>query len=282
LGFRIESIQPALVRGGLHYSGARGWHFTKLLGAQLDESTISELRAQYDKAVESLQKAEIRATAGQLGLEVMHEIRNPLEALGHLVYLAHEQAEEPGEVRKYMKLAEEQVATLAHISHQTLAFARSSAAIKPVNLVALAEAALRIHQRTIEAKKIRLVRELPVELVADIHTTEILQVVSNVIHNALDALPAEGILRLRLRKRPGELEFVIADNGHGIPKESLAEVFEPFFTTKEEGGTGLGLALSKNIVDLHRGKIRVRSSVRPGKSGTIFKISLPDKKVRPF
>ena len=73
----------------------------------------------------------------------------------------------------------------------------------------------------------------------------------------------------------GKIEFVIADNGHGIPKEHTSDIFQPFFTTKEDRGTGLGLAVSKNIVERHKGRISVRSSVRPGKSGTIFKISIP-------
>jgi signal transduction histidine kinase len=102
-----------------------------------------------------------------------------------------------------------------------------------------------------------------------------LQVISNLIHNSIDALPQDGILRLRLRKAEGEIHLLIADNGHGIPAEYADEIFQPFITTKEERGTGLGLALTKRIVERHRGTIRMRSSVRPGKSGTLFKISLP-------
>jgi signal transduction histidine kinase len=69
--------------------------------------------------------------------------------------------------------------------------------------------------------------------------------------------------------------LVIADNGHGIPNELVDNIFKPFFTTKKERGTGLGLALSKRIVERHRGTIKMRSSARPGRSGTIFKISIP-------
>jgi signal transduction histidine kinase len=122
---------------------------------------------------------------------------------------------------------------------------------------------------------VRLVKDLPPELVVGAQTGAMLQVISNVIVNALDALPYEGTLHLRLRKLHGQVELLIADNGHGIPKENSEKIFEPFFTTKGERGTGLGLALSKDIVEGHRGKIRLRSSVRPGKSGTTFKISLP-------
>ena len=241
----------------------------------MNTDDFSELQAKLAITTERLQKSEERATAGQLALEVMHEIRGPLEALGHLAYLALEEAENPARVRDYVRRAEEQIATLSQIASQTLGFARTSHAPHPSDLVNVAEAALRIHQRVIETKRVHLVKELPEKLVAEVYTGELLQVVSNVIVNALDALPPTGTLRLRLRKRHGEIQFVIADNGHGIPKEQTSHIFQPFFTTKEDRGTGLGLAVSKNIVDRHKGRISVRSSVRPGKSGTIFKISIP-------
>jgi len=241
----------------------------------MDTDLISDLQAKLAIATERLQESEERATAGQLALEMMHEIRGPLEALGNLRYLALEEADAPVKVREYMHLAEEQIATLNHVTSQILGFARSSRSPTQTNLASVAEAALRIHQRTIESKRVHLIKELPENLVAQAHTGEILQVVSNVIVNALDALPPNGTLHLRLRKRHGEVQFVIADNGHGIPREHASEIFQPFFTTKGEHGTGLGLSLSKNIVERHQGKIRVRSRVQPGKSGTIFTISLP-------
>lgn len=237
--------------------------------------TISELQEKLSCAAECLQKSDERATAGRLALEVMHEIRNPLEALGNLIYLTLGNADTPAEVRKYMRLADEQMELLKQIASQTLAYARTSQSAHDIDLVGIAEAALRIHQRTIADKKVRLIKKLPDGLVAEVRTSQMLQVMSNVIVNALDALPVDGTLCLRMRKRNHEVEFVIADNGHGIPKEHASEIFKPFFTTKEGHGTGLGLALSKNIVDSHKGKIRMRSSIRPGKSGTTFKISLP-------
>jgi signal transduction histidine kinase len=258
-----------------HLTLSRVLSRTPFLGRSMTGNTISELQAKLATAAESLQKSDERATAGRLALEVMHEIRNPLEALGNLVYLTLRNADDPAEVRKYMHLAGEQMALVNQIASQTLAFARTSQSPRAVDLVGLAEAALRIHQRTITEKKVHLVKELPEGIVAEVHTGQMLQVISNVIVNALDALPEDGTLCLRMRKRDDEVQFVIADNGHGIPKEHCSEIFKPFFTTKEGNGTGLGLALSKNIVDRHRGKIRMRSSVRPGKSGTTFKISIP-------
>jgi signal transduction histidine kinase len=221
------------------------------------------------------EKAEARATAGLLALEMMHEIRNPLEALNNLIYLGLEKADEPETVRQYLRLAQEQTTALSEISSYVLGFAKSSRLPKSTCLVALVEAALRIHRKALERKTIHLVKDMPDGLSAEVHGGQILQVVSNLMANALDALPIDGTLCIRLRRCRSEAHFVVADNGHGIPKSIFAHIFEPFFTTKDEVGTGLGLALSKRIVEGHRGRIRVRSSVRPGKSGTIFKISLP-------
>jgi len=183
-------------------------------------------------------------------------------------------ADDPQKVRTYSHLAEEQMATLSRIANQTLRFARSARAVQAYSLGSVAEAALRIHQRMIEAKKVHLVKEFE-DVVDPVCAGEILQVISNLLDNALEALPPQGTLRLRLRKRGGEIRFLLADNGHGISREHLPHIFQPFFTTKEGRGTGLGLALSRNIVDRRPGNIRVRSSDRPGKSGTTFMISIP-------
>ena len=241
----------------------------------MEQPSKPGLQSGTTKTGQSEQKTEERNTAGRLALEVMHEIRNPLEALGHLTYLTLNDPHDPEKVVKYMRMAEEQMATLNRIVSQTLGFARTTSTPKPSDLLDLAEAALRIHQRAIEAKKIHLVKDLPVGISAEIRMGEILQVISNLIVNALDALPAAGTLVVRLRKRTSGAHILIADNGHGIPAEHLKAIFEPFFTTKGEQGTGLGLALSRKIIEGNGGKIWVRSSVRPGKSGTTFRIRLP-------
>jgi signal transduction histidine kinase len=242
----------------------------------MDQATTTEFEARMATLTEALRVSEERATAGRLALEMMHEIRNPLEAVGHLTYLTCAEAEDVEKVRKYMGMAEEQIDTLREIAGETLGFSRVSASPRPIELVTLAEAALRIHRRTIEKKKIHLVKDLPSGIVAEVYLGEMLQVLSNLIVNALDAMPSEkGALSLRLRKRGDEVHIVIADNGCGIGAEHSERVFQPFFTTKNERGTGLGLALSKKIVERHNGRIVMRSSVRPGRSGTMLRISLP-------
>jgi len=241
----------------------------------MDENTASELQAKLRTAAEALRVMEERATAGRLALEIMHEIRNPLEALGNLTYLCLQDSDQPEKVQYFMRLAQEQLETVKRISDHTLAFARHSGDPRPTDLVSVTEAALRIHLREIRTKHVHLVKELPGELFVNVHSGAMLQVISNVIVNALDALALEGTLHFRLYKLPGAVQLLIADNGHGISMENSGRVFEPFFTTKGERGTGLGLALSKDIVESYHGTIRLRSSVQPGRSGTIFKISLP-------
>jgi signal transduction histidine kinase len=221
-----------------------------------------------------------RETAGHLALELMHEIKNPLDALGNLAHLISQEPDNPEQVRRYAQLAQEQVATLARIVSQTLSFAKNSAVFQKGDLVQLAEAAIRIHQRTINAKNIHLVKKIPDELTAEMRPGEILQVLSNLIVNALDALPDHGTLHLRLRQEQGQVQIVIADNGHGIPAENCDGIFEPYFTTKEQHGTGLGLSISKKIIEHHGGKIGMRSSTRAGRNGTMFKISIPPSRER--
>jgi signal transduction histidine kinase len=167
------------------------------------------------------------------------------------------------------------MAQLREIANQTLGVARQTRVPKTSDLAALTEAAIRIHQKTISDKKIHLVKDMTEGVTASVYTSEILQVISNLIMNSLDALPPDGMLRLRLRKRRDEVHLVVADTGRGIDAEHAANIFKPFFTTKEERGIGLGLALSKKIVERHRGRISMRSSVQAGKSGTIFRIALP-------
>lgn len=239
-----------------------------------ETSIVADLKSRLSEISEALRRAEERAAPGLLALELMHEIRNPLEAVGNLAYLAMEEADDGEAVRAYLRRIEEQLTTLNHIASQTLGFARTTNSPQQIRLATLAEAALRIHQSTMKAKQIRVVKDLPQEVTAQVYTTEMLQVMSNLIVNSLDALPRAGTLWMRLRRRNREIHIVVADNGHGIPAEHIDQIFEPFFTTKKVG-TGLGLALSKRIVEHNRGKISMRSSVRPGRSGTTFKISLP-------
>src|SRR5205807_2478717 len=112
---------------------------------------------------------------------------------------------------------------------------------------------------------------------------ELRQLFANLVGNALDAMRSGGTLRLRVRhaselKDTGRsgIRVVIADTGQGISPDKRSKIFEPFFTTKGQTGTGLGLWISSEIIEKHHGTVRVKSSVDPKRSGTVFSIFLPE------
>ncbi len=144
------------------------------------------------------------------------------------------------QVRNYSGLLEEQLGVLNTISRQTLSFYHSRETVEPIRIASLAEAALRIHYKKIAAKEIRLLKRVPGDVSVEGHPGTMLQVFSNLIGNAVEALPTKGILQIRAQCTDGEAHILFADNGPGIPAEIRLRIFEPFFSTKKERGTGLG------------------------------------------
>jgi C4-dicarboxylate-specific signal transduction histidine kinase len=233
-----------------------------------------DLREQLRLAQEALQRSERIVLAGKFSGAIMHEINNPLEAITNLVYLAKLAAHDPERVKCYAQQAEEQLALVRTIARQTLSFYRDQRTAQDIDIVELLEAALRIHTKHLLEKQVDIQRRLPDKLVIQGNSGELLEVLSNLIVNALEALSNRGTLYLRARSGNEETHITVADNGCGIPEEIGRSLFVPFHTGKGETGTGLGLWLSKGLIEKHRGRIRWRTSVRPGRSGTTFRISL--------
>ena len=231
----------------------------------------------WERLEEALKKSQSLAAAGQFAAAIMHEINNPLEAISNLNYLINVEPDNPENVRVYSRLLEEQLGLVIEIAHQTLSFCRPPDALTTVDLGALAQAAIRIHEGKAAAKNVRIERKIARINQIHSHAGELLQVVANLIGNALDAMSEGGTLHVRVRKAGTDVHITVADNGHGIPSEMLTRIFEPFFSTKKERGTGLGLAISKSILERHGGRARVRSSVQEGKSGTAFRLSFPQQ-----
>jgi signal transduction histidine kinase len=242
--------------------------------SSLADEDERDVREQLRLTQEALRKSERVALAGRFSGAIMHEINNPLEAITNLVYLAHLQADDPDRVRDYLRQAEEQLAIVQSIARKTLDFYRDKQVVSDVDLVELLEVALRIHTKHISNKRIDIHRRIPEKLIIQGNSSELLEVLSNLIVNALEALSSHGTLYIRLRSGKDEARMTVADNGCGIPEEVHRGLFEAFHTGKRENGTGLGLWLSKGLIEKHHGRIRWRSSVRPGRSGTIFCISL--------
>lgn len=224
---------------------------------------------------EALRRTEKLAAAGRLAATVAHEINNPLEALTNLVYLAEQAEGLPAEARDHLGMAREELRRVEHISKQTLGFYRESVGPKAADLRPIILEVLDLYRRRIATKGVRLIQRLDAPATATVVSGEIRQVIANLVSNAIDATKSGGAIEVEARSLPDGVEIEVSDSGTGIPEPDRERLFEPFFTTKADVGTGLGLWVSKSIIEKHRGAIRFESSQAQGESGTRFLITLP-------
>jgi signal transduction histidine kinase len=243
-----------------------------------DSFTKEQLQIRLQAAQEALQRCERLAVASRYAGAVMHEVNNPLEALTNLVFLTKLVSNEPAQVRENMEIAERQLSYLANITRKTLSFYRDQTEAKDVDLVEIAESALKIHAAQAKKQGVTIKMRTDGPAFATVFATEILQILSNFILNSFDAFPAEGgTLRIRVKRVGDRIHVTVADNGSGMPESVYQQVFVAHNTTKRHG-TGLGLWISHVIAQKHGGGIRCRSSVVSGRSGTAFRLSLPASK----
>jgi signal transduction histidine kinase len=219
-------------------------------------------------------------TLGRLAASIAHEINNPLESITNLLYLMEQEAS--GKTAEYLKLAQRELSRVVQISKQTLTFSRETSVAVRVQLSELIEEVLGLHARRIGDKNLRVVRQYESYEQITVFPGEMRQVMSNLISNAIEATPARGriVIRIRAARRwsghgARGLRLSIGDNGSGIPEEVRNRLGEPFFTTKGQSGTGLGLWVTQSILSRYGGSLRLRSSVMPGRHGTVFSIFLP-------
>ena len=230
-------------------------------------------------AQEILRKTEKLAAAARLAATVAHEINNPLEAVGNLVYLAKATAGVPSEAVSHLRLAEQELERVSHITRQTLGFYRESGTLDAVEVSELVESVLKIFDNKLKSKKIRVQKRLQrCELSG--RTGELRQLVSNLISNAIDAAGSGGGVSLEVacakNGRGSTVQISVEDDGPGLDPRHTEQIFEPFFTTKTNVGTGLGLWVSKQIVERHGGSIHAEPHGHD-LSGARFTVVLPVK-----
>ena len=239
------------------------------------EATIAQLSARLEKTEAALQQSEHLIVASRYAGAIMHEVNNPLEALTNLVYLTKHSPRDTDAVSRNMEIAEGQLLLLGDITRKTLSFYKVHSEARDFDLVEILEAAIKVHGSRTAQQRVKILKQIQGPAIARVMPGEILQILSNLILNSLDALPDEGgTLNLRVKVTQGRVVITVADNGSGIEAAIYESMFQPHRTTKSHG-TGLGLWLSRNIVHNHRGTIRCRSSRRPGRCGTAFRLSLP-------
>jgi signal transduction histidine kinase len=234
---------------------------------------------------EALRKTEKLAATGRLAASIAHEINNPLEAITNLLYLLRCYCDLQGPALNYVNMAEHEAMRISEITQQTLRFYRQSTLPARVRTGELLDSVLSLYPARINSLKLKIERRYDAELDIFCYGGELRQVFANLVGNAIDASSPHGTLVLRARpshnwKDPSQkgIRFMVADNGCGMEPSVRARIFEAFFTTKEITGTGLGLWVSQEIVEKHRGLIHVRSRTPSGGrlSGTVFQIFIPD------
>jgi PAS domain S-box-containing protein len=227
---------------------------------------------------EAVRRSEKLATAGRLAASIAHEINNPLEALANLLYLARHDSSHADD---YLTMAEQEVGHVAKLAQQTLGFVRgasSPGAMDPANIM---DEILQLYSRKLQGKHIHVTRRYGGNCQISGYSGELRQLLANLLVNAVDAMADGGSLQVRVAagrdwsSGSAGVRITVADNGSGIPRNNLRQIFEPFYTTKKDSGTGLGLWVSRGIVQKHGGSIRVRSRADGRATGTTFLIFLP-------
>jgi PAS domain S-box-containing protein len=224
-------------------------------------------------------QSEKLAVTGRMAAMIAHEINNPLESVMNLVFLARQASPAEGKAHQYLVAAESELSHVAQIARQTLAFYRDAGTPVAVDLHELIETVLTVYDSKLLAAGISIERQFDDLQKIVVSKREMIQVFSNVIANAIDAMKRGGALHLSTRMVTGScgdgIQSIIRDEGSGIDQKHLDKIYDPFFTTKGERGTGIGLWVTKQLVEKRGGLIAIASSIDAGNSGTTVTIFLP-------
>jgi PAS domain S-box-containing protein len=236
---------------------------------------------------EALLANEKLAVAGRLAATIAHEIHNPLDSVSNLLYLMRTGVSEE-ESKHFMDMAEQELARVTQISRAMLGLYRESKAPVQVDLKEMLLEILLLMERRFLDLDVTMHADLPNSVVVDAFPAELRQVFTNLITNAAEAASPGGQVRVSIipqaagigidgQKQQAGATIIIADNGEGVPESVRPHLFQPFFTTKGEHGTGLGLWVSRGIINKHGGSIELDSSTDNGAHGTVVSVFLATK-----
>jgi two-component system NtrC family sensor kinase len=226
---------------------------------------------------QALKQSEKLAHMGQLSAGIAHELNNPLGVVIMYSNILLEESSPGDPVKEDLKLIVEQAGRCKKIVAGLLNFARKN----QVNhqLVSIKELVNHSLESLIIPEKVKIsITDLTSNQEAMLDPEQMVQVLTNLIKNAIDAMPEGGSVDIKLEDTQSDIIIIISDTGVGIKEEDRAKIFEPFFTTKSIGqGTGLGLATAYGVVKMHKGQISAESNndASIGPTGTRFKIMLP-------
>src|SRR5665213_2141665 len=276
-GGEFVSVEHRAVRsdGSIFWIHSRGRIERNAGGEAIGVVGIAMDITERRQSEEALRKTEKLAAAGRLAATVAHEINNPLESIVNLIFLSRNTEGLPPEIADYLKTADEELMRIAQIVRQTLGFYRESVGPRRSDVGMIASETVKIYRARMAAKSLECITELQPGLYAYVVPGELKQVIANLIANAIDATESGGQIRIAVQRAGEKAEISIGDTGSGIEVENLPRLFEPFFTTKIDIGTGLGLWVTKGIVEKQGGTILVASSTGEKDHGTTITIALP-------
>jgi PAS domain S-box-containing protein len=242
------------------------------------------------KTQDALIANEKLAVAGRLAATIAHEIHNPLDSVSNLLYLMRNGASLE-ESRQFMDMAEQELARVTQISRAMLGLYRESKAPVVIDLKEMLQEILLLMERRFIELNVTVSTDMPKPVSVAAFPAELRQVFTNLIANAAEAASPGGQVKVSIRqqaagaqhaagaettgqKLPAGATVTIADNGPGITAEVQPHLFQPFFTTKGERGTGLGLWVSRGIINKHGGAISLKSDTSQGTHGTVVSVFL--------
>ena len=236
------------------------------------EAQIKKLNAQLEEA---LRRSERLAATGRLSASLAHEINNPLASLTDILFVLGSQKDINEDSQTLLGAAKKEVERLASIARETLAPHRAPSEKVKVKATDLLDTSLESFHRQIEEGHVKVERHYSTDAIIEVSPGELRQVFTNLISNAIDAMPEGGLLILEAVASGQDVKLIFSDTGSGIKTEKMDEIFEPFVTTKGEKGLGIGLWISRNIVEKQGGSIHVRSSTEGAEHGTHFTVCIP-------
>ena len=236
----------------------------------------ADLRAYVRKVEESQQallRSEKMAAAGRLTASIAHEVNNPLQSVQNCLHIAGREDVSPEKRKEYFDLARTELERLMKTMQRMLDFYRpGSTKMEQVDVLELLKHVISLTSQQMGQRHIEMRTDLPASLpLIFAVSSQIQQIFFNLILNAFDVMPGGGSLAIRAKGLENGVEIQFEDSGPGIPEDLRNNIFEPFFSTKD-GGTGLGLTVSYNIVTAHGGTLDI---VKGNGDGACFRLFLP-------
>ena len=259
---------------------ARGAPIMDRRGEQAGSVMVIRDISEQRRTQSALLASEKQATAGRVAATIAHEIHNPLDSVVNLLYLLENGARSE-EQAHFLSLARGELDRVSHISRAMIGMYRESKEPIALDLRTLLESVVLLLNHQLLHAGVTIQSLFSGDLTVKGFPVELRQVFANLLGNAIEASPRGGVIHLNAQESSDNasgtagVQVRVQDQGAGVDPAAAPHLFEPFFTTKGEKGTGLGLWISKGIVQKHGGAISFELSTDTSAPGTSFTVFLP-------